>query len=277
MGMFGAIWAAIAGGSIVKDKINGVIKDNKAIEKARKDIYFNKNDTRTYYDYKGKRRSLDTGEQVSYYIDPKTQDHLLTTVHGKVLRNLSEEYRNEKRVFAEKHYDKFHTVILFKEADSQRCGKCEFSEAIYKDIKTEQKYVVREFKEEYSKILKRTEKDIYYKAVLDKEVVEKLGKLVFYMDINNGHLVRLADSYLREIKRIKDKAEKTPNNEVNQALVKKYEYDFVHAKEFIEKFNKYQDIRKEGMDIKNDYLDFIDYYGGNRFHFDTETDKKAGY
>lgn len=275
--MFGAIWAFISAGAIIKDKIRRSIRNSKSKDKARHDQFIGKNPFGTYYDDRGRMRLLENDQIVSARPDPWTHEWYIEDIHGKKLRNLTKEHKQQKLKYVQNHYDKFHTVVCIKEKRNENIIKCEFDEPIYKDVLNGRRYVVRRFESKWDDKIKEYKVNHYFKKLLKEETANELGDLSFYMDCETGLLIRLTDSYLRRTEERRVRAERKKNNEVEQKVWAKLQKDMEIADIFIEAFNEYQNDRVKEMDLKQDWSDFLQYYGGDSFGYDTETDRKEGY
>lgn len=208
-----------------------------ALIKAGKDIHdmptTSMPDKGYYRDSTGHKRSLKTGQLVSYFDDWDGQEVLMNK-HGKIIRNFSEE--KNLRVFNRAiEANDGHTACreqpMLKKyshgTDSLKGNR-------YKDLNSLRSYVVRQFKIDG----------------LPKEYGEYDPN--FFMDTQNGHLVRLTDT--------DSKIEKYQAEE-NKAIIDR----------FIRDFNANQDI-----DIKNKDRDanFVShFYGHGRIGHDPELDR----
>lgn len=254
--MFGAIWALIAGGAVVKENVKNSVKDFNS-------RYDSTSPFGTYYDHKGRQRLKSTNELVNVRNNEEGDLCVIAIPSGKVLRNITkEQWQAKKRDFLQK-YDECHTIIKLPRNQCRIVNKKLYQdnyEEIYEDLKTNQKYVARSFGSKWDKSLKRDVTDYYYTKVLDKELANKLGELVFYMDIKTGMLVRLSDSYIRRFKETEERKNRKKTDENMQGAWEKMKYDYEHAEDFIHNFNEWRKKELEEMDIQNDLMDFLNFY-----------------
>ena len=202
--------------------------------------------TNTYFDWRGTRRDLDTGE--IRFVDPILnesygQDQCIRDVYGNVVRNLSEERRQAKFDEAKKKGDR--TVVLYdsegivvRTAKSQNIKDyCEGPQ--FKDLENDSMYVARRFK---LKDLKKGDS-------------ADVGYVNFYMNFD-GLLVRESDSVTQKRKQ-----------GINVPSVEE-----VNA--FISKFNAKQSCENGWYNCKNKMyhkdnfgnLDHLDSYEVGRYY-----------
>ena len=254
--MFGAIWALIAGGAVVKESVKNSVKDFNS-------RYDSTSPFGTYYDHKGKQRLKSTNELVDVRNNDNGELCVIAIPSGKVLRNITKEQWEAKKESLLRKQDDCHTIITLPKNKcrivNEKLHK-DYYEEIYEDLKTGQKYVTRKFGSKYDKYLKKYVTDYYYTKVLDKELADKLGDLVFYMDIKTGMLVRLSDSYKRKFKEMEERKDRKKSDNGVQTAWIRMKYDYDHAEDFIQNFNVWRKKEMEEMDIQNDLMDFLNFY-----------------
>lgn len=182
--MFGIIMGLFATGRAM---IDGAKRISEGVQGYNRGLLRKENgsdNTNTYFDWRGIRRDLDTHE--IRFVDPKLnesygQDQCIRDVYGNVVRNLSEERRQEQFNEAKRKGDRTvvlydNTGIVIKTSKSQNIKDyCEGPQ--FKDLENGSMYVARCFK---LKNLKRGDS-------------EDVGYVKFYMNFD-GLLVREADS-----------------------------------------------------------------------------------
>ena len=266
--MLGAIIAFITGGSIIKSEIKGWSKD--ADSKAKASV---KDPFGTYYDHNGKQRWIKDGQLCTVRSNNEGDLCVIAVPSGKVLRNISEEKRQSKLKSYVEKYDEYHTVINVTPKRTKTPGLTELDEPIYQDLKTGQKFVVREFGKKYNHWHKKVEPDYVVSKLFNKKEADKLNKLIFYMDIETGFLVRVSDSFKRQYREKEERANRKQSDEGAQNSWKYAKYDYSQSDVFISKFNEYQKKQRPEMDLKNDTLDFLEYYCVNYKYVGNEEDK----
>ena len=254
--MFGAIWSFICGIAIAKDGIKNSVKDFNSKYDAIGNSPFG-----VYYDHKGRTRLIKDNQLVTVRNNNDGDLCVIAVPSGKVLRNISEEKRQEKKENLTNNYDEYHTVIDVTPKRNRLPKLTEFDESIYQDLKTGRKYVVREFKGMvYDKIKKKTVPNFYYRKFLSPEIAEKMAYLVLYMDIETGKFVRVADSYKRNLRKLEERKDRKKSDEMAQSSWKYIKFTYDHAEEFMKRFNENQDAIRKEMDLKNDIADFSRFY-----------------
>lgn len=176
--MIGILYTLVSAGILTADCISGAIENHQLREDARKR---NDNPYGYYLDRRGNERLISTNQLCS--VNPMIDEHdgkdvCVRDIRGNVIRNLTEEKREERRLEA---IEKGRSVYLYREygngiyngtyhRDFGGDGYCEGAQ--FKDLKNGNIYVARNF---YVKDLSNTCGDVYY-----------------YMDFN-GKLVRESD------------------------------------------------------------------------------------
>ena len=255
--MFGAIWALIAGGAIAKESINNSVKDFNS-------RYDSSSPFGTYYDHKGRQRLKSTNELVDVRKNGEGDLCVIAIPSGKVLRNITNEQWQAKKESLLQKYDDCHTTIVLPDNRCRIKGNKEIHseeyEKIYEDLKTGQRYVARQFGEQWDRYLKKYVTDYYYTKVLDKELADKLGRLAFYMDIKTGMLVRVSDGYKRWFKKEEERKNRKKSDECLQTTWVNNQFTYDHAEVFIKNFNEWRKKEMKEMDIQNDLMDYLNFW-----------------
>jgi len=171
-GLFNVIGLTISGAIAGKDNYDCM---KRAEERKRN----NENPHNIYYDRKGAMRDLTTHKNVSIdYIgcESEGKDQYMRDMYGHPIKNLSEERRQQNLVNAKK--DARRTVCEWKSIPLDKHlveGYPAYEGKVYKDLHTGAEYVCRCFP-------------------YPKEITEQHGYCKCYMNIENGLLVREADS-----------------------------------------------------------------------------------
>ena len=206
--MFGAFYlAATTIGAIVsgtKAAHENSIHIKEAEEKQRQ----GKNRAGIYTDRLGATRSLSTGKRVSidnlYCAEAKGKDAYMYNEKGVPIRNMSEEVREERYAQTKKEADPRITVSLWKEGcTANLCGingRPYYAGHTYKDLNNGKIYVCRMLE-------------------IPKEITgSTMKKVGFYMDINNGLLVRESDSS----KEMARRSGKGPSEEIISKFIQEF-------------------------------------------------------
>ena len=153
----------------------------------------------TYYDRLGAERLLSTGQLAHVWednFDPCDDKWLWVGSPGVKTRNLSEEkrameFQETKRIgeFQGRTVDVYDKRYWSTYAGNR--GKVVIQGSFYKDLQTDKIYVCREFNLLYDPKTDSFRKYIKTVYGIDGETNVKLR---YYMDVNNGMLVRIADT-----------------------------------------------------------------------------------
>jgi len=236
-GIFYALFGLIVRGAA---KIDTVINDIES-----KHDTFNKN-TGLYYD--SKMRLHDTTLNDCYVTIGRDYDAkyvgqsrvYVKDMYGqKILRDLTQEKMDQEYAYLQAHPKSGTTVVRWsvyadenhKWNDSQKYPKG----ARYKDLKTGNLYVARQFDYSSSKIASKN---------------TKYPKSAFYMDISNGQLVRVADHVYDKRRELLLKSCLYSNEEIERDIQEQIEID----NEWIKSFNERQSEKlKKGVDKLDPY------------------------
>lgn len=190
-----------------------------------------------YIDSLGRKREIGTGNLI-YILSDDYGDDIMYTPKGKFMKNITEIKRH-----------KFIETIQNFESDSTAywCDLREYHENEwanisghrYRDKETNKLYVVRKFEVDGLKYKERN-----YVSGMMETIVTK-SSLSFYMDIDNGHLVRPTDCCFDLEKRYEHEKNYMENNKQG-------------IQAFIDDFNSKQDIdmQNKGADGFEDHFYF---------------------
>lgn len=240
MGMFGAIWAAIAGGAIAKDKIKENHKNKMAKINAEIDYRYGLKTNRHYMDSKGALRDLDTDDYVSYHRDRNGDFYYDYLPKGKLNPrperhvNVSEQLRNKEDQEILEKRDPLHTVRRLQNGN-------------YYDPLTKKTYRTSFYMNGPSNMV---DKNGYYNSAYSKSYaldvsnynIEELkterfkdfdGE--FYVDIETEELVRVSDGWKKICNGIR--------KEFKNVKMSEKEEDELFA-EFVRLINKYRKERR---------------------------------
>lgn len=154
----------------------------------------------------------------------------------KVLRDLTQEAMNKELAYYRANPDPNHTVVQWStRADiPDSHGLSEMNKPYgtrYKDIETGAIYVRRNFVPKASSCISCRKNKAY------REMLSQYPLSTFYMDINTGMLVRVADGTYDETRKIRISSGKYSSKEIEKEIEERKEID----EKWIKKFNKDQE------------------------------------
>lgn len=182
--MFGLIYTALVSLGFVGHQVHNAIKEQQCINEGIEKREQGKNFANIYTDYRGGTRSLATGERVRIdnlsEAESEGKDCYMRDIYGNPIRNLSEELRQTSYADAKKSQDPRRTVAKWKRGVRRgmtgREGRPYYSGAEYKDLDNGKIYVSRSIP-------------------IPQEISGQIcTRCLYYMDIENGLLVRETDS-----------------------------------------------------------------------------------
>ena len=197
--MFGILYVLFMIVALTIGGIKAASENWEGIKRGKERQAQGKNLQGTYYDRLGAERLLSTGQLAHVWedsFDPCDDKWLWVGAPGVKTRNLSEEkrameFQETKRIgkFQGRTVDVYDKRYWSTYAGNR--GKVVIQGSFYKDLQTDKIYVCREFNLLYNPKTDSFRK--YIKTVYGIDG-ETNVKLMYYMDINNGMLVRIADT-----------------------------------------------------------------------------------
>ena len=227
MGLFGLFYMLFCGGAAIgkeaRDQFRGA------------DSYIrSKEDESPFYIQGGKKYDINTRKQIFMHnmrtkpgYDSPTDYCMVDAKTLKIIKNFSQERRDlleEKRLT----YAKKNKRSVYRLGIRGECDKCRIAGDRFKDIETDEVYVIRS---------------------------EREGRITYYMSVKTGKAIRYTDGYLKQIKDW-EKNEKTKESlEYYRTFMKKQE------KGFFERLNKEQEEYKKrnGKIDSRNHKNFDDY------------------
>jgi hypothetical protein len=242
------IGTVISGANAAKENYDAM---RRGYEKQRQ----GKNRAGIYTDRLGATRLLSNGKRVSfdnlYCAEAAGRDCYMYDDHGRPIRNMSEEIRQERLYEAKANPDPRRTVIEWKKGISDSKTRVKgnplYAGHTYKDLDNGKIYVCRSFS-------------------FPTEFKQR-GHGTYYMDVDTGLLVREADSQIED--------RKNHHYDISQEVSQQF-IDYFNEKQKNEGYQFKSNIpRIEGWDTTESeytYRDRMgDYYCNNRDTIDVPT------